>query len=480
MAPTLVHPPENEGGLNYGPPPIMRLQVWYHTKLGMSTQLSQDLAKFLCQQGGVDWTFSPTLLTISAEQSRNTLVPLEVDLEYKASSHQDAPYQNLRVLFKRTIVPSVRIFFQRLSDTPQFINIYPDGEQLTAEIKQAYTFYHIERSMVMSYKRTAQSVALEQDPLDQTIRRIGAAAPTVVARSSDILVAVNQFSHNLLTGSSPHEEWACIKELFSVELKDKERSERVPRYVNPETRELWGSLFATTTCFQGLVHDMHAIISKPSTGTNASNQDIFGVVSQMTAAVQLLSDQRAEMENLRKLLIEKYDDDTPLKERWWQFACAVLVSSFAAGTGQLAGTSPLTTCVVAGLCGLSGLATGYALTDQYGLEKKKQKVSRFVSRMEHLQESMEQAQIAFSALFCKQVLKIPLELMPRSEQKETLALLGVDIVKLGNQTWTDESIMFRVEKFAAELNDIEKLRQEVGKDAGLRDANAITTDQSGL
>lgn len=100
--------------------------------------------------------------------------------------------------------------------------------------------------------------------------------------------------------------------------------------------------------------------------------------------------------------------------------------------------------------------------------------------MEHLQESMEQAQLAFSALFCKQVLKMPLELMPRSEQKETLALLGVDIVKLGNQTWTDESIMYEVENFAAELNDIEKLRKDVGKDAGLRDANAITADQSGL
>lgn len=48
----------------------------------------------------------------------------------------------------------------------------------------------------------------------------------------------------------------------------KERSEKVPRYVNPETRELWGNLFATTTCFQGLVHDMHAVISKPSTGTS--------------------------------------------------------------------------------------------------------------------------------------------------------------------------------------------------------------------
>ncbi|KAL6413197.1 hypothetical protein AUP68_02698 [Ilyonectria robusta] len=223
MAPTLVHPPENEGGLNYGPPPIMRLQVWYHTKLGMSTQLSQDLAKFLCQRGGVDWTFSPTLPTISVQHSRDTLVPLEVDLEYKASSHQDAPYQNLRVLFKQTIVPLVRIFFQRLSDRPQFINIYPDGDKLTAEIKQAYTFYHIERSMAMSYKRTAQSVALEQDPLDQTIRRIGAAAPTVVARSSDILMAVDQFSYNLLKGSSPHEEWDRIKELFSVELKDKVR-----------------------------------------------------------------------------------------------------------------------------------------------------------------------------------------------------------------------------------------------------------------
>lgn len=96
----------------------------------------------------------------------------------------------------------------------------------------------------------------------------------------------------------------------------------------------------------------------------------------MTTAVQLLSEQRSQMENLRKLLIEKYDDDTPLKERWWQFACAVLVSSAAAGTSQLAGISPLTTCVITGLCGtLSGLATGYALVGHYALEKKKKKVS---------------------------------------------------------------------------------------------------------
>lgn len=100
--------------------------------------------------------------------------------------------------------------------------------------------------------------------------------------------------------------------------------------------------------------------------------------------------------------------------------------------------------------------------------------------MDHFQESMGQAQIAFSALFCKQVLKMPLELMPRSERKETLALLGVDIAKLGNETWTDESITDQVQNFATELNDFEKLRQEVGKDAGLRDANAITMDQSGL
>ncbi|KAH7125859.1 hypothetical protein EDB81DRAFT_860559 [Dactylonectria macrodidyma] len=479
MPPNLLHTPGDDGSFHCAPPPTIRLQVWYYSDRGMSLQLNQSLGQFLRQRGVDDWVIKPAIPSISPENCRHNFVPLEVELEWDASVIDTLPFQSLRALFKQSLVPSMKDFFHELNETMQFMNIYPVGDKVTAEVRQAYTFYHIERSMAMDYQCVAQSIPLEQGPLVQTIRRVGAAAPTVAAQSGDLMMAFNQFSENFLRGKSSNEGWDCIKELFSVELKAKGKSDQVGRYVNSETKEAWEKAFAATACFQQLVHDMGASISKISTGATVSNQDIFGIVSRMAVAVQLLSVQQTEMATLSQLLVDKYDGDTPLKEKWWQIASAVLVCSVAVGSGELAGVPLLTSCGIAGvLGGLSGITAGYGIVEHYGLEKKKKKVSHLTEQTKKLQDSLAQAQIAFSAIFCEQVLKIPLELLPRLEQKETLELLGVDITKLGNEVYTKQFIMDRVKNFASRLNDVEKLRQEIGKDAGLSDVDKGTISTS--
>lgn len=95
-----------------------------------------------------------------------------------------------------------------------------------------------------------------------------------------------------------------------------------------------------------------------------------------------------------------------------------------------------------------------------------------------LGQALGQAQIALSALFCSQVLKMPLDLMPRTERKEILQNLGVDVTELGNEPYVQELVVDRIKRFATVYNQFEEKRKEVGCDVGLRDAKEATVKTS--
>lgn len=82
--------------------------------------------------------------------------------------------------------------------------------------------------------------------------------------------------------------------------------------------------------------------------------------------------------------------------------------------------------------------------------------------------------MAISAMFCKQVLKMPLELLPRTERKEILDKLGIDTKEVTNEVYREELVLNRVQQFCSVYNKLEQKRKEVGKEVGLQDVKQAT------
>lgn len=91
-----------------------------------------------------------------------------------------------------------------------------------------------------------------------------------------------------------------------------------------------------------------------------------------------------------------------------------------------------------------------------------------------LESTLGGAHIAVSAMFCEQVLKMPLDLMSRSGRKEVLQGLGVDVDQLQDKDYQEGLVLNRIKQFCGVLEELDMKRQEVGKEFGLVDAKQAT------
>lgn len=96
-----------------------------------------------------------------------------------------------------------------------------------------------------------------------------------------------------------------------------------------------------------------------------------------------------------------------------------------------------------------------------------------------LEIAMGKAQLATAALFCEQVLKMPLHLMSRTDRKVLLEALGVDSDEVQHDDYRREFIVDRLNQFCAAFDQFDKKRQEIGRDLGIKDVKEATFKHGG-
>ncbi|KAH6988927.1 hypothetical protein BKA56DRAFT_246790 [Ilyonectria sp. MPI-CAGE-AT-0026] len=133
------------------------------------------------------------------------------------------------------------------------------------------------------------------------------------------------------------------------------------------------------------------------------------------------------------------------------------------------------------LCATSGLAVGgvvavggaTVLTDQMGKKKKIRaktgNVKEFEGLIGKLGDALKDAKLALTAVYCSQVLKMPLELMARNQQKIILKALGVDVEKLQTPEYDEELVAMRMDRFCKVYKSLEKARGAVADDLCVQD-----------
>lgn len=77
------------------------------------------------------------------------------------------------------------------------------------------------------------------------------------------------------------------------------------------------------------------------------------------------------------------------------------------------------------------------------------------------------ARAAVAAIFCCQVLNMPLELMGDHEKKCTLENLGIDADALSHQEYREELIQDRIKRFCSLNEDLNKHFDNMMEDAQL-------------
>ncbi|RSM06386.1 hypothetical protein CDV31_009160 [Fusarium ambrosium] len=97
------------------------------------------------------------------------------------------------------------------------------------------------------------------------------------------------------------------------------------------------------------------------------------------------------------------------------------------------------------------------------------KISEFFGGKKNINESLRNAQFALGILFCNQALGMPFPLLAKPKGVETLEGLGIDVTHIKGEEYSHKFALKSLKEFRRSYEDLEKVRDLVRKDAGIKE-----------
>ncbi|OBS23118.1 hypothetical protein FPOA_03677 [Fusarium poae] len=443
--------------------PIVRLQVWHLDKRGQSKAVNKQLSEYLSQTTlFTDWTITPA----SVEGTRDQYVPIEVDLTFRATSNPDQESSNvsLRWLFQSSLSTEIESFFSQRSTKPIQMNVFPLGHETTEDIKEKFTHFHIFFSLQHDSNLAIEDfVGTDRTVLTEGLRVVGCALNT------HALLVEKGVGQEVLEGKfSLTQLWSNLKKKMSNTTLSHELTThygndegKIDEYM-PEIKSCLQETLTSLKLFQDLASQVQVcatVIAERDPRLSSSNEEVHLALIQANLATIAFTDYRKNMTTVLQKLERKYSNEMRSSTFLFGFALAVIVVATTVCTGGLS--------IGAAACGgLLGLDQGVKWNKAHN---KDGAVGQLDKTIDNVADALKDVKVALAAIYCSDILKMPLQSMGIRERVKILKDLGIDMKELNPESIYDrELVRMRMERFVDAQERFKDERDTVLRDAKLK------------
>ncbi|KAM5352736.1 hypothetical protein ACJ41O_005458 [Fusarium nematophilum] len=460
--------------------PRVQLEVWAVGELGQNPKRNILLARSLRETIFHDWHAIQVTPHSDLESSRDEFVPLTVELRHtrRFSHGPDVAEESLRQLFRLNLVPCIERLFAETRQDLCFAAIFPIGDAVTDEIKRIFSRCHAWKDMSVSSRPSAERVQTRGHDVMADLVHIAATVPSSAAT---ILDASRELEHPSVWWTGGMAMTDRLDKANAVlgrsEMSQDFKNRYGHRAPGPEAAaedgilEAWCQTLIPLEQFRSLASDVKYCVERLSREQAVSNQSLYSAVKKANLAAMALDGYRSKMQSATRAILERHGEDKALCRRMIAHAIAIAIGGIIAGIAATHSGYPAGLSTTMGGIG-SAAGTSIAWSEILKLLKigrKGDALADFDEATLELKRLLSKSKIILSCSFCDQVLKMPTDLMSRDERRDILGKLGVDLAELDGQDFGGAMKGWSLERFHGVLEDFERKRRAVMKDADLRE-----------
>ncbi|RSL92201.1 hypothetical protein CEP52_013962 [Fusarium oligoseptatum] len=415
--------------------PTIRLQFW-HDRSFAPAPGNDDLLDFMQAFNIEPWkVHSPQVLT--GRCWGDGLVPVEVDFKYRPTSRCN--FAEAAVQLCRFFADVVKRYADELFHTSAHIaNMYPVGETLTEDVVAMFLRVVLLRPLTMqSHGYIKSNPSLNHNVIFDTLSLMVEIPCQVLEvekmRNAGNWTALKDTILSKLSSSQGSAVPEGVVEDWNRSLAAFEDVQRFSKHIKPCFDDLSGQKYVSGGTFYTNLAQIRVAISQ------------FSVYQKCSQSI---------IEKLVKSYEKKAEDSRPAK------VCSMAI--LLGCTYMYAPIDPMTALALSGAI-IGGVIK---ISEFFGGMKN---INEFQDKIANFEIALRNAQFALGILFCNQALGMPFPLLAKPKGVETLEGLGIDVKHVKGEEYSHKFALKSLKEFRRSYEDLEKVRDLVRKDAGIKE-----------
>ncbi|EEU45291.1 uncharacterized protein NECHADRAFT_80840 [Fusarium vanettenii 77-13-4] len=411
------------------PLPTIRLRVWHVSDFAPVPDDSLHLSRFLGSFDTGSWHVHPA--EVMTEPCRDGgFVPVEVDIKYRPTSryHLTEASTELHRFFRDVVEARVGELFKRANTTAVLVHMYPVGDDVTETLKRMFLRVKFLQPLNIQSGIYAESHRL----LNRSMLEEG----------QDLeLTIIHGCSNALLLGrpGSSVAKACCrgLEQVFDLTHRGPSNFEE-----DPDLRRRFESSGGLVLIREAILHFSEYQKSSQLVVRHLQEANKTRVKNSHSLIAGLRSTALAAVFSMSQL----------------QASCPVSMV-----------TASFLSALAVGVVGIPRLLKCH---------RNESDVESFDGAMKDFQKTLRMAQFGLGVLFSHQTLEAPCSWLEDGNGAEVLKSLGIDISQLKNEEYSEKFALDSLASLSEAYQDFEKLREDIRRQAGLRECTEATMPSS--